>query len=109
MNTAIEKQKAIEWSVASRPMAGQTISGDLHVVEPFDGGFLLAVIDGVGHGDEAHTVAEVAADVMRKSAGEPVISLVKRCHEALGKTRGAVMTLAAVDIPGNTVTWMGVG
>lgn len=109
MNTAIEEQKAIDWSAANRPMTGQTVSGDLHVVEPFDGGLLLAVIDGVGHGNEAHAVAETAADVLKKNAGESVISLVKLCHKALAETRGAVMTLASVDIPNNTVTWMGVG
>ena len=109
MNTTNEQQKAIDWSVATRPMTGQTVSGDLHVVEPFDGGFLLAVIDGVGHGNEAHAVAETAADVLKNNAGESVISLAKLCHKALAHTRGAVMTLASVDISANTVTWMGVG
>lgn len=109
MNVVMEKMELIDWSVADRPMAGQKASGDMHVVEPFDGGFLLAVIDGVGHGNEAHAVAETAADVLKRNAGDSVISLVKRCHEALAETRGAVMTLASVDIPGNTVTWMGVG
>lgn len=105
----MDSPKAIEWSVASRPMANQTVSGDLHVVEFFERGILLAAIDGVGHGEEAHAVARIAADVLKKDAGESVISLVKRCHDALAKTRGAVITLASVDIPGNTVTWMGVG
>jgi phosphoserine phosphatase RsbX len=109
MNTATGTQNAIEWSVASRPMTGQTVSGDMHVVEPFGGGFLLAVIDGVGHGNEAHAVTEVAAEVLKKNADDSVIALVKRCHAALAATRGAVMTLAAVDVPGGTVTWMGVG
>ena len=109
MNAVMEKPELIEWSVASRPMTGQTVSGDLHVVEYFDDGILLAAIDGVGHGEEARAVAETAADVLKKFAGESVISLIKRCHAALARTRGAVMTLAAVDIPGATVTWMGVG
>ena len=102
-------QKAIEWSVAARPMNGQAVSGDLHIVEFFERGILLAVIDGVGHGDEAHAVAEIPANIFKKSASEPVIELVKRCHAALAETRGAVMTLASVDVPGGTVTWMGVG
>ena len=109
MNNAGQEQKAIEWSVAARPMAGQTVSGDLHVVELFDHGVLLAVVDGVGHGNDAHSAAEMATEILRKSSGESVITLVKNCHGALAKTRGAVMTLASVDIPGNTVTWMGVG
>jgi phosphoserine phosphatase RsbX len=109
MSDVMEKTDLLDWSVASRPMAGQAVSGDLHVVEFFGDGILLAVIDGVGHGQEAQAVAEAAADVLKNNTGESVISLVKRCHAALTATRGAVMTLAAVDIPGNTVTWMGVG
>ena len=109
MNAAVHEQKAIDWSVAGRPMTGQTVSGDLHVVKPFKGGFLLALIDGVGHGGEAHAAAKTAADVLKKNPGESVISLVKCCHHALAETRGVVMTLASVDVPGKTVTWMGVG
>jgi hypothetical protein len=109
MNVATEEQKAIDWGVAGRPMIGQTVSGDLHVVKPFKGGFLLAVIDGVGHGKEAHAVAKVAANVLENNPGESVLTLIKRCHNALAETRGVVMTLASVDVSGNALTWMGVG
>lgn len=109
MSTAIQEQKAIDWSVAARSMTGQTVSGDLHVVEFFEDGVLLAVIDGVGHGNEARVVAEIAADVLKKNAGDSVVSLVRRCHHALAKTRGAVMTLASVDIRGRKAAWLGVG
>jgi phosphoserine phosphatase RsbX len=109
MSALMEKPGLIDWSVASRPMAGQAVSGDLHVVEFFEDGILLAAIDGVGHGQEAHAVAEAAAEVLKNHVGESVIALVKRCHTALAATRGAVMTLASVDLPGNAVTWIGVG
>jgi phosphoserine phosphatase RsbX len=109
MNGFVTEQKTLDWGVANRPMSGQTVSGDLHVVEFFEHGVLLAVIDGVGHGQEAHAVAESAADILKKSAGESVIALIQRCHAALAKTRGAVMTLASVDTRNDTVTWMGVG
>lgn len=109
MSTLMEKQELIEWSVAARPLAGQTTSGDLHVVETHEHLTLLAVIDGVGHGSEAGAVAQTAAKILKQHAGEPVIPLVKCCHEALAQTRGAVMTLASVDAADDTVTWLGVG
>lgn len=109
MSTVIEKPALIDWSVAGRPLGGQTVSGDVHVVELFPHGALLAVIDGVGHGKEAHVVAEIAAGILKKSGEETIISLVKLCHEALARTRGAVMTLASVDTINDTVTWLGVG
>jgi negative regulator of sigma-B (phosphoserine phosphatase) len=47
--------------------------------------------------------------MLRKHAHESVISLVKRCHQALINTRGVVMTVASLDARENTVTWLGVG
>lgn len=99
----------VDWSVATRPIPGQAVSGDLHLVMPTEHGVLIAVVDGLGHGDEATAVARLAVSVLEKYAHEPVIALVKRCHEALAKTRGVVMTVASLNALENTITWLGVG
>jgi serine phosphatase RsbU (regulator of sigma subunit) len=105
----VHKQSLIEWSVASRPIAGQTVSGDLHLVKPLEHGVLLAAVDGVGHGDEATLAAHSAVGILEKHSHESVVSLVKRCHRALIKTRGVVMTVALLHALENTITWLGVG
>jgi phosphoserine phosphatase RsbX len=84
-------------------------SGDLHVVAEFDGGVLVGVIDGLGHGYEAAVAARAAARVLAAYAAEPLATLVERCHEALRRTRGAVMSLAAFDGRDASMTWAGVG
>ena len=104
-----DKLSLLDWSVAARPMSGQSVSGDLHLIKPFDHSVLVAVIDGVGHGREAAAAARTTAEILDSHAGEPVISLVKRCHEALTQTRGVVLTLANLDAVENTMTWLGVG
>ena len=109
MNAAVERQNRIDWSVAGRPMPGPSVSGDLHVVEVLGREALLAAIDGAGHGEAAKTAAQTAADVLKRYASEPVVALVKRCHEALLRTRGAVMTVVKLDPLGSTLTWVGVG
>jgi negative regulator of sigma-B (phosphoserine phosphatase) len=109
MSELVKDVKWIEWSIVSRPLRDQAVSGDLHVVEFFDSGVLLGVIDGVGHGEEAQAAAGIAARILKQHAGESVISLTRTCHDALVPTRGAVMTLASVDILEDTVTWIGVG
>jgi phosphoserine phosphatase RsbX len=109
MATFPPHQQVIDWSVASRALPGQTSSGDLHVVAPWRDGMLLAVIDGLGHGDEATAAAAAAATILELHAGEPVISLVQRCHRALQRTRGAVMTLASLDASEDTLTVVGIG
>jgi serine phosphatase RsbU (regulator of sigma subunit) len=99
----------IEWGVAARALDGQTESGDLHFVGRFAGGALIAVIDGLGHGPEAALASQVAAATLDDHLGESVIALVEHCHSALQRTRGAVLSLAAIDPEGREMTWLGVG
>ena len=99
----------IEWGVATFVLPGQPHSGDRYVVAPFGPGVLVAVIDGLGHGDEAAVAAQIAADILERSPHESVIALARRCHEQLRSTRGVVMSLAAFTTVDETMTWLGVG
>jgi serine phosphatase RsbU (regulator of sigma subunit) len=100
---------AIEWGVASRALPGQPTSGDLNVVKSFSDGLLVAALDGLGHGEEAATAAAVAAATLEMHAGEPLMTLVQRCHEALRATRGVAMSVASFNVSRGLVTWLGVG
>ena len=99
----------LHWAVAARPLPGEDSSGDLSVVQPVEGGVLIAVIDGLGHGVEAAKAAAEASVAVRRSVGEPIESVMQSCHEALKGTRGAVMTLLYVAQANETMTWLGVG
>ena len=99
----------IEWGVAQTALGGQPKSGDCHVVRSFPNGALVAVLDGIGHGEEASAAAKTAAGVLEVNAQDNIISLLKRCHEALRGTRGAVMSLASFNGVEGVMTWTGVG
>jgi negative regulator of sigma-B (phosphoserine phosphatase) len=99
----------VEYGLAKHAHVGEGESGDLHMVCCNENGVLIAVIDGVGHGEEAAEVAKTAAALLRSSADEAVISLVERCHEKLRGTRGAVLSLAFISPEQNMMTWIGVG
>jgi len=73
----------IELGVAAIALPGQTRSGDLHLVKPFSNGILVAALDGIGHGEEAARAARKACGILEGHAEEPVISLVRQCHEGL--------------------------
>jgi serine/threonine protein phosphatase PrpC len=110
MHRSVRRETPVlDWHVASRSAEGQSVSGDLHLVQPFEGGVLLAVVDGVGHGSEASVAAHAAVAVLDEHEEEPVISLVQRCHGALRATRGVVMTLISLRLTESTITWIGVG
>ncbi len=106
---AIGQGELIDWAVAARALTGQERSGDLHVVEPFPAGVLVAAVDGLGHGDEAAQAAQTAADTLIRHANEPPLSLVRRCHEKLMSTRGVAMSVASFARTNHTMSWLGVG
>lgn len=99
----------LDWGVKFRPKPGQEACGDLHLVKTVEGVTLLAVVDGLGHGVEAVIAARCAVEILDRHASDPLITLMHRCHEALVRTRGVVMTLASVHRAEGTMTWMGVG
>jgi len=108
-STLFHSRPCIEWGAAAQAIPGETVSGDLHLVKPFPHGALVAVVDGLGHGDEAAMAARTAVSVLEEHPDQSVITLAKRCHDALRKTRGAVMTLASFNVLDSTVSWLGVG
>jgi len=50
-----------------------------------------------------------ALEVIEANASEPLAALLERCHQALLRTRGAAITLAALDLRARTIEWVGVG
>jgi phosphoserine phosphatase RsbX len=99
----------VEWAAAGQAMPGEAVSGDLAVVEAFAGGALVAVVDGLGHGDDAAAAAAAAVAVLRSNAGDSIMQLVRRCHAALRHSRGAVLSLATFRAEADTMTWLGIG
>jgi phosphoserine phosphatase RsbX len=99
----------LERGVAGQAHEGEGRSGDLAVFAPSERGGLVAVIDGLGHGDAAADAAELAAAILEQYVDHPPQQLLERCHEELRKTRGAVMTLAWFDLEARTMEWTGVG
>ena len=100
---------AVEHGLATKALAGQQSSGDRGMCVEFRGGVLAAVIDGLGHGDEAAAAADLAAHVLEADAGAPIADLVQHCHEKLRATRGVALSLAVFDIPRASMTWAGIG
>jgi phosphoserine phosphatase RsbX len=98
----------LEWAVAAHTLAGERESGDLALVMPLGGRTLFAVVDGLGHGEEAAVPARLAIETLQAHARESVPELVHRCHRALLGTRGAVIALAVAGDDG-ALTWTGVG
>lgn len=99
----------IEWGVADLPLAGNRHSGDAYAIRQSEAGILIAVIDGLGHGEEAYRASQITAGTLMNSRSDDLFQLSRECHEALVRTRGVVMSLAFLDVLQKTITWMGIG
>jgi serine/threonine protein phosphatase PrpC len=99
----------IEAAFATLPLPGESESGDLCLIKRVGKGTLLAVVDGLGHGQDAASAAHAAVGALDRYSREPLIDLVRRCHEAVVGLRGVVLGLAYLDPQAATMAWLGVG
>lgn len=99
----------IDTAFATLPLPGQTESGDLSLIKRVGKGTLIAVVDGLGHGQDAASAAHAAVATLDRYSRQPLAELVQRCHEALVGMRGVVLALAYLDPQAATMTWLGVG
>ncbi len=99
----------LDYGVESIGLQGEPESGDLYTVREISTGILIGVIDGLGHGVEAATAAQLAVKTIDAHAEESIIAIARACHEKLRNTRGAVMALASLNSKDETVTWLSIG
>jgi len=101
---------AWSWAVAWSAAPGEVACGDRHLVMQSGDGTVLAVVDALGHGQEAAAVASRAvAAVGAAPPGLDAEALTRACHAALDGTRGAVMTLAVHTPHAGSLDMIGVG
>ena len=85
-----------------RPCDGETLSGDSALVTSAHGGVLVAVIDALGHGAEAHRLsASLSKTLSGWLTGEPSPSpemALGVLHDCARGTRGAVASVAWLDM-----------
>jgi phosphoserine phosphatase RsbX len=109
MGDPVDGAPFVHWAVASRPMPGQVVCGDMATVQVSATRCVLAVIDGLGHGPEAARAAALAAEVVEKHQSERPDALLSLSHRHLRASRGAAATVAIIDRASGTLDWLGVG
>lgn len=92
-----------------RPIWGERVSGDAVIVEELEGGLLLAIVDVLGHGPEAHALASDMAAFLREHARFDVTRLMERLHERVRGSRGAAVSLCSLETESGTLRFVGVG
>lgn len=107
-NVAIVTTNLMKWAYRSKSVDNDQDCGDKCIVTEVPDGVLIAVIDGVGHGAKASMASEQAISVIEANKNDSIASIVELCHDELGQTRGAVLSIAVVKDEG-VMHWVGVG
>lgn len=103
------KRGILTWSAAGRPYPGELESGDGHLVVESAQGWLLAVVDGLGHGSHAAEARRAFTEAILQHTWSLPAELFQICDKALRATRGCVGSLATIDRHFGSLSWFGVG
>ena len=87
----------LDVGAASRPHPSGQVNGDAFVIHGWPGALLVAVIDGLGHGQFAHRAAQKARVFVEKHARQPLEEIFRGVHRECRTTRGVVMAVAKFD------------
>jgi anti-sigma regulatory factor (Ser/Thr protein kinase) len=91
------------------PIKGEEVCGDAWGVRKIEDAMVMMVVDGLGHGVLAAEAAHEAEQVLLHSRYESPASILQNSHDAMKKTRGAAMAVAALNVDKQTVSFAGIG
>lgn len=95
--------------VVSLAMRGEIVCGDGWGTRPTADRSFFMVVDGLGHGMFAAEAAREAERVLAESHSNSTEAILRDCHDALKKTRGAAAAIAAISKEKGTLILSGVG
>jgi len=99
----------LRFGIASRPVLGMSVNGDAYTIREWDGQTLLAVIDGLGHGEEAAVASRKAKEYILENHTRDVEQIIQGLHIHLQKTRGIAAELVRIDRVNVQLFFCGVG
>jgi anti-sigma regulatory factor (Ser/Thr protein kinase) len=96
-------------SVICTPIAGETVCGDAWSTERTPGRSVYIVADGLGHGPLAAEAAGEAVRIFHLSCQFAPMRILSEIHGALGKTRGAAVSIAEILHEKQVLNYAGAG
>lgn len=99
----------IEIGSAWRPAEGQSACGDVGAIVHLATGTLLCLADGLGHGEGARAAAEMACRHVRAHAAEALEAVLLGMDRALAGSRGAAVSLLAIEPAARRARFVGIG
>ena len=99
----------LTWAVYQRPCRGEDISGDAFLVQQQKDKGIIALMDGLGHGEKAAQAAQQARKFLQTTAIKDGRAQIQHLHQLLRPTRGTVLGLVHIDFKLNQLCYWGIG
>jgi phosphoserine phosphatase RsbX len=99
----------VDSAAVVRPKYGQAVSGDAAFVVTSGTGLLAAVIDVLGHGEEAHELALRMQEHLVANASGNVVNMLSRLHRTYRGSRGAAVGLCLIEPADGRLQYAGIG
>jgi anti-sigma regulatory factor (Ser/Thr protein kinase) len=91
------------------PYPGEPLSGDAWAAEHENGRSTVLVVDGLGHGQQAHAAARTAIAAFAVRRREAPVTVLEDLHMALKPTRGAAVAVTEIDRRRGLLRFAGLG
>jgi anti-sigma regulatory factor (Ser/Thr protein kinase) len=104
-----EKSSGVDCAYFTRPCRGERANGDGVFLDRRGDLILVALIDGLGHGPNAHNVAAAARRYLRDSWVENVVDTMNGLHQTLKGTIGAAAGIGTLSLVDHIFRYVGVG
>jgi len=99
----------IEISGINVPLKNQSVSGDAWDVKVDRDSVWIGVIDGIGHGTDAHAASTSGIATFWESNGTSTDVVLEDIHYKLRSSRGAAGSIARINLAQKTVHFSGIG
>lgn len=102
--------ESIEYAIKMSAFLGALSEcGDLGFIKEYDQKCFICLIDILGHGRKARSLAIEAEDFLEKNYRNQLVDVMKGLHLHLSGSRGGVALMCYLDIPSGQLQYTGVG
>lgn len=99
----------VESAAVVRPMVGEIVSGDDAFILEVEQGFLAAIVDVLGHGEEANALAIRIRAFLTGIGSDALVDVLSRLHRECRGSRGAAVGLCFIDPATGRLRFSGIG
>lgn len=98
---------SFDYSLEARPL--DLVNGDMGLVLGLGDRWLISLIDGAGHGPEAHQISEQLRLCIVKHKNKKLVSIMNSMDALARGTPGGVAILASLNIARSEINYVSVG